>query len=390
MPQPHLDVDLFSDEALVDPWPRYQSIRDAGPAVYLDRYDMWALSRYDEIRASLRDWESFSSAQGTALNAAANGRTDGRLLTSDPPEHDQLRGVLAHRLLPRQLRGIGDMIQERADEIVDEVVAGGVFDTVTDLAQALPLSIVLDLIGLPNEGRENVMKWADAAFAAQGPEGQEAVDAFPVLEEQINYLINTATKEQLAPGSMGRAIYQAADEGKIPQSSCVRLMSAYLTAGLDTTINAIGNAVYYFSQHPEQWDMVRKDPAIIPNAFNEVLRIESPVQFFTRVSTRDVAFGDTTVPEGSRFLMMFASANRDERRWTDPTTFDVQRDSREHLAFGHGVHGCAGQALARVEGHAMLTALSKRVARFETGAPERRFNRIIRGFKSLPTEVTLA
>lgn len=390
MTEPHLDVDLFSTEALIDPWPRYQAIRDAGPAVFLDRYDMWALGRYEELRPSLRDWQTFSSAQGTALNAAANGRTHGRLLTSDPPEHDRLRSVLAHRLLPRQLRGISDSIQERADALVDEVVERGEFDTVTDLAQALPLGIVLDLIGLPHEGREKVLQWADAAFAAQGPEGQEAVEAFPVLQEQINYLATTATREQLAPGSMGRAIYEAADEGKIDPESCVPLMSAYLTAGLDTTINAIGNAVFYFAHHPDQWDLVRQDPAMAPQAFNEILRIESPVQFFTRVATRDVTFGDAVIPAGARFLMMFASANRDERRWENPTVFDVRRDAREHIAFGHGVHGCAGQALARIEGQAMIAALARRVARFEVGTPERRLNQVIRGFKSLPTSVTAA
>lgn len=387
MSQPQLDIDLFSEEALLDPWPRYKTIRDAGPAVYLERYDMWALGRYDDVRASLRDWETFSSAQGTALNAAANKRTDGRLLTSDPPEHDKLRAVLAQRLLPRQLRGIGDMIQGRAEELVDQAVARRSFDTVSDLAQALPLSIVLDLIGLPSQGRDRVLEWADAAFAAQGPEGQETVDGFSVLQQQISYLITTATRDELAPGSMGRAIYEAADEGRIDHKSCVPLMSAYLTAGLDTTINAIGNAVYYFSKNPDQWDLVRKDPATVPNAFSEVLRIESPVQFFTRVSTRDVTFGAATIPAGARFAMMFASANRDERRWEDPATFNVRRDSREHLAFGQGVHGCAGQALARIEGTAMLTALAKRVGRFETGTPERRLNRIIRGFKALPTRV---
>jgi cytochrome P450 len=387
---PSLDIDLFEDSAVDDPWPGYQRVRDAGPVVFLERYDVWAMARYDEVRASLRDWETYSSAQGTALNARANARTEGRLLTSDPPLHDQLRSVLAHRLLPRQLRQISGTIDDTAEQLVDGLLGQDEFDAVTDLAQALPLNIVLDLIGLPQEGRDKILGWADAAFAAQGPEGPATDAAWPRLEEQLAFLATQATRDQLTPGSMGRAIYEAADEGRIPHSSCLPLMSAYATAGLDTTINAIGSVVYYFANHPDQWEIVRARPELIPNAFNEILRIESPVQFFTRVTTRPVEVDGTTLPEGARVLMMFASANRDERRWEDPTTFDVTRLAAEHLAFGYGVHGCAGQALARFEGHAVLKALADRVAGFEVHSAERRLHPLIRGFKSLQTSLVPA
>ncbi|MTD54024.1 cytochrome P450 [Amycolatopsis pithecellobii] len=382
-----LEIDLFSDGALLDPWPLYRRIRDAGPVVFLSRLGVWAMGRYGPVRAALRDWETYSSAQGIALNPVANGTTEGRLLTSDPPEHDTLRSVLAHRLLPRQLRDVGQTVARRAEELVEGVVAAGEFDAVSDLAQALPLGIVLDLIGLPQDGRDEILRWADGAFSASGPEGPRTARGLALLEEQFQYLITRATRDQLAPGSMGWAIYQAADEGRIDAKSTLPLMSAYLTAGLDTTVNAIGNAVYYFAHNPGQWDLVRQNPEIVANAFNEVLRVESPVQFFTRVTTREVDVEGVRLPEGARVMMMYASANRDERRWENPATFDVRRNAAEHIAFGHGVHGCAGQALARIEGHAILQSLAKRVARFEVSAPERRINQLIRGFKSLPTVV---
>jgi cytochrome P450 len=384
-----LDIDLFSDAALLDPWPLYQRIRDAGPVVYLSRHEVWAMGRYAPVRAALRDWETYSSAQGIALNPIANATTEGRLLTSDPPEHDKLRSVLARRLLPRQLRDVGQIVAQRAEELVEGLVTRGEFDAVPDLAQALPIGIVLDLIGLPQDGRDEILRWADGAFSASGPEGPRTSEGLALLKEQFNYLVTRATRDKLTPGSMGWAIYEAADEGKIDAKSCLPLMSAYLTAGLDTTVNAIGNAVYYFSRNPDQWQLVRQSPEIAANAFNEVLRIESPVQFFTRVTTSDVDVEGVRLPTGARVMMMYASANRDERRWDDPTTFDVTRNAAEHVAFGYGVHGCAGQALARIEGQAILESLAKRVSRFEVSAPERRINQLIRGFKSLPTVVEL-
>ncbi|MEV6122700.1 cytochrome P450 [Streptomyces sp. NPDC052077] len=389
-PAPALDIDLFTDEAMLDPWPLYQRIRDAGPVCYLPRLGVHAMGRHAQVRAALGDWETYSSAGGIGLNDVANEATRGLIIATDPPEHDRLRGVLAERLSPREIRRLGEDIRRRAAELVGELVDRGSFDTVTDLAQGFPLSIVLDLIGLPQDGRDKVLTWADAAFSASGPEGPRTDAALPLLEDQMVYLATRATPDQLAPGSMGRAIYEAAEAGKIDPASCVPLMSAYVTAGLDTTINAISNAVWYFAEHPEQWDAVRADRTLIPGAFNEILRIESPVQFFCRVTTRDVDVEGTLLPEGSRVMMMYASANRDERRWADPTRFDVRRDAAEHVAFGYGMHGCAGQGLARLEGHSILEALADRVVRFETGTPQRRINQLIRGLSALPTTVHTA
>ncbi|GII62102.1 cytochrome P450 [Sphaerisporangium krabiense] len=383
---PALDLDLFSDAALTDPFPLYRRIRDTAPAVHLPRYGAWAMGRYADVRGALGDWESFSSARGIGLNDLANAATQGMIIATDPPEHDTLRNVLAARLSPKALRDLRADIERRADELVAPLVERGSFDAVADLARAFPIMIVLDLIGLPQDGRDKVLGWADAAFSASGPPGPRTDAAFPLLQDQLAYL-SGIEPGALTPGSMGRAIYDAAAQGLIKQESCVPLMSAYVTAGLDTTINAISNAVYYFAEHPEQWDLVRQDPSLIPAALNEVLRIESPLQFFCRVATRDVELDGQTLAEGSRVMMLYASANRDERKWDDPERFDVRRNPVDHLAFGYGMHGCAGQGLARLEGHSVLAALARRVARFEVGTPRRRLNQLIRGLDALPTTV---
>ncbi|MEV7010042.1 cytochrome P450 [Streptosporangium sp. NPDC051022] len=386
---PSLDLDLFDDAALTDPFPNYQIIRDTAPAVYLPHYGSWAMGRYADVRGALSDWESFSSAQGIGLNDMANAATQGMIIATDPPEHDKLRNVLASRLSPKAIRNLKADIERRADELVEPLVAAGSFDAVNDLARAFPISVVLDLVGMPQDGRDKVLGWADAAFSASGPPGPRTDAAFPLLQDQLAYL-SSIQPDQLTPGSMGRAIYDAAEAGEIRQESCVPLMSAYVTAGLDTTINAISNAVWYFAQYPEQWDLVRRDPSLIPSALNEVLRIEAPVQFFCRVATRDVEVDGQKLAAGSRVMMLYASANRDERKWEDPTRFDVTRNPVDHLAFGYGMHGCAGQGLARLEGHSILGALARRVERFEVGTPVRRLNQLIRGLDALPATVVPA
>lgn len=384
MTHPTLDIDLFTDEALAEPFEGYRQIREAGPAVFLERYGVWAIGRYEPLRAALADWETFSSAQGIGLSQASNRTTKGLIIATDPPEHDRLRGVLADKLSPRALRGMGGWIRDQAEAHVERVLAQGEFDAVTDLAAPFPVQIVLDLVGLRQEMRPKVLGWAEAAFNAGGPPVPRTFEAQPLLEEQFAMLAEIDS-DVLAEGSFGRAIYDAAAEGKIDRDSCVPLMSAYVTAGLDTTINAVSAAIQLFAEHPEQWDAIRADQSLMGGAFNEIVRHQSPVSWFSRVTTRDAGVDGVVIPAGSRVMMMYASGNRDERKWDDPERFDVRRNPVDHLAFGYAVHGCAGQGLARLEAISLLQALSTRVARFEIGTPVPRLNNRIRGLASLPT-----
>ena len=381
------DISLTSDDYLNDPFPTYEKVREAGSAVYLPRYEAYAVGRYDAVRSVLSDWETFSSAGGIGLNDLANGATQGMIIATDPPQHDALREVLADRLSPRAIRALSERIAQQAEELVVPLVARGAFDAVNDLARAFPVAIVLDLVGLPQDGRDKVLEWADAAFSASAPMSDRTMAAFPLLQDQLAYL-SGISRDDLAPGSMGRAIYEAADAGRIPQEACVPLMSAYVTAGVDTTINSISNAVELFARHPEQWTMLRENRDLIPKAFNEILRYDSPVQYFCRVATKDVKIGEDEVPAGARLIVFYPSANRDDRKWGNPKDFDITRDASEHMAFSYGIHGCAGQGLARIEAHSILNALANHVEKFEIGTPVRRLNQLIRGLDSLPVTVT--
>jgi cytochrome P450 len=381
-------IDLFSDEVLADPYPTYRLLRDAGPAVYLERIDAWALARDASVRAALTDWETFSSAAGVALTEGVNQALTGTVLASDPPEHDRLRAVMSERLAPRALGGFRTSVRRQADAMVRDLVRRRSFDAVEDLARAFPVAVLLDLIGLPDDGRDQVLNWADGAFNAFGPDNERLRRSLPVHQDKFDYLASVVASDRLAPGSIGRGICEAADRGEIERASCVSLLAALVDAGLDTTINAMSNVALLFSRHPEQWERLRADRIRIPAAFNEILRWESPVQAFARGVTADYDMDGVTLPAGSRVLLLYGSANRDERTWTDPEAFDVGRDASRHLAFGRGIHVCAGQGLARLEANALLAALAEHVAHFETGEPERRLNNTVRGLSRLPTTVT--
>src|SRR5690606_33387515 len=183
----------------------------------------------------------------------------------------------------------------------------------------------------------------------------------------------------------------AAEAGEIEPDRCPMMIIDYLAPSLDTTISAIGNAIWLLATHPDQWQLLRNEPQRVKNALNEALRLESPISSFTRVAARDATVGDVAIPAGSRLLVSFASANRDERRWSDPERFDITRENAGHVAFGHGEHACIGMGLARLEVTALLNALIERVTAIElAGPPRRKLNNLIRSFASLPVAVTPA
>lgn len=385
---PSSAADLWDDDALRDPYPHYSRLRELGPVVHLAAQDVFAIPRYEPLREALDDWRSFSSAQGVMMNDHVNSSFAGIVLASDPPEHDVMRKVLAAPLRPDQLRVITPSVRAEADAVVERLVGRGRFDAATDLAQHLPLTIVSTLVGLGDFGRERMLEWAAATFDSQGPiERQRTRDAFPKLDEMVAYATRQLTPEHLPPEGWVAALYAAAERGELPADKPPLMVMDYTGPALDTTIYAISSAIWLFANNPDQWDLVREDLRLIPHAINEVVRLESPIQRFSRVTTRDVEIGGTTLPEGARVLMLFGSGNRDERKYADPERFDVRRRPSDHLAFGHGVHACVGMNLARLEIRLLLEALAARVERFEVLDVRRAVNSTLRGIAELNVAV---
>jgi cytochrome P450 len=382
------DVDLFSDQILDDPYETFRELRDEAPALWLNRFECWAVPRYAGVREVLLDWRRFSAAQGVGLNGEVNTMSVDTVLASDPPLHDTLRGVLAESLSPRAIRSLTDHIRVQAEALVTALVAKGTFDAVTELAQIFPPSIVADLLGIPLDVRPRLLPWGDAMFNSLGPANDRMSSSLPALGEMFQWA-HTVEPTELTEGSMGRAVYEAVDAGKIDRTHAPQLLAAYTAAAMDTTVNSIGSAVWLFSLHPEQWEAVRDDHSLIPASFNEVLRLESPVHYFTRVAPADTQVEDVPIAAGDRILIMYGSANRDERHFGDTAaTYDISRDARDHVAFGYGLHACAGQAFARMEAHALLAALADRVEKFTIDGPViRHLNNTVRGLASLPVSV---
>lgn len=383
------DLDLFSDEVLLDPYPSFAELRERSAVVRMEANDLWALTRYDTIRDAMANWAVFSSNK-IAFNDRMNEALVGTTLTTDPPDHQKMRAVLSANLSPRALRTLKGEIDAKADTMVAALVEQGSFDAMDDLARALPLQVVADLIGVQGEPRANILRWGEAAFNVLGPMNQRTAENFPVAGELFGWA-HGVQAEDLAEGSMGRAIFDAADRGEIPHETCGMIIHQYVAAGMDTTIASIGNAIAQFAAHPDQFELIRQDPSLISAAFNEVLRYEPPVNTWGRLVTEDVEVEGVLIPAGARVAVLLGAGNRDPRHYEDPDTFRVRRNPADHLSFGYGVHGCAGQGLARLEAFAVIGALARRVCRFTVGEPQRGISNMTRSLDKLPVlEVDLA
>jgi cytochrome P450 len=394
MTPPRSDIDLFADETLYDPYPAYAQLRELGPAVYLTMADAWAIPRYDEVKAALGDWELHASHNGVALNPQMNEMLKTSIICSVGEAHKVMRAPLAGAMSPRALRVLEPGVRERADKLVDQLVARGKFDAIGDLAEPFPVGVIMDMIGFPGDQRDRILQWADAGFQATGPANGRCLAGFPLLQEMFEYLV-TLTEDDFEPGQMGRAMFEASRRGEL-DGDVIPLLWNFTGPAMDTTISAIGHAIWRFAQQPEQWTLVREDRSLIPSAMLEALRMDAPIQLFSRELSEDAVIGDVEVPASARTIMMYGSANRDHRHYPDPDRFDVRRNPVDHLAFGYGLHGCVGQGLARLEVSNVLSALADRVTRFTVDDPEqlarppRHLNNLIRSIDSLPVTVEAA
>ncbi len=376
------DLDLFSDEVMLDPYPHLTDLREMAAVVYMEASNLWALTRYEHNRAAMANWKVFSS-KSVAFNDTMNEILVGTSLATDPPDHRALRKVLMERLSPRALRDVEADIVAVADRMVAELVERGSFEAMDDLARALPLTVVADLIGVQGRVRENMLVWGEAAFNCLGPMNQRTAQSFPIAGELFQWSVE-CTAEDLTEGSLGRAIFDAAERGDIPHETCGMIIHQYVAAGMDSTITALGNAIYLLATHPDQFDLMRRDRSLIPAAFNEIMRYESPIHAFGRFVTEDFEIAGTVIPGGSQAVLLYGAANRDPRHYEDPDVFRIERDPGDHLSFGHGQHVCAGRGLAKLEIYAVLDALARRVRRLEIGEPTRRLGNSTRSYDKLP------
>jgi cytochrome P450 len=383
--RPTYDVDLYSNEVVVNPYPHYRAIRDLGEAVWLEQHSMWAIGRHLDARNALSAHNIFISGKGVAANNLSNGNSPGNLLASDPPLHTHLRKVVSKPLHPKALARIKPRIEASAGSLIDRLLARKSFDGILDLAQFLPISIVSEMVGLPDAGRRNMLEYAAAVFDLFGVDNTRTEAALPIVIKMRKYLSEQATRDKVLPEGWIAGLYDAVDLGLIKHEQVQTLMLDYLGPSLDTTIFAIGHLLHLFGQYPDQWKLLRQEPNRVGNAINEAIRLESPIRGFTRVLSQDYTIGGIKLFTGDRVLILYASANRDERRWDEPEKFDICRVLTDHVGFGYGIHQCVGMQLARLEMRSVLTAMIARVSKIKIlGAPVYAKNNVLRGLETLP------
>lgn len=392
-------IDLFADDVLNSPYACFTELRDAGPAVWLERYGIWVCARYAEVHGSLRDWETFSSAAGTGIDdlhqsehQSDSWRLPCLIAEVDPPMHTRHRAVMNRALSAKAMDGMREAFRVSAEALADQLTARGRIEAVKDMAEAYPLSMFpkavgIEAVGLGSDGLDHLRAYGDMVFNAIGPRNARVEASMAEAAKVVPWITAQCARDALSEGSIGAAIWDSVDSGEITADVAPLLVRSLLSAGL-TTIAAIGNAIHAFATHPDAWQALRADPSLVRTTLDEVLRWESPVQMFFRTTTRAVDFGRVLMPEGAKVLMLTGSANRDPRKWEDPDRFDIRRSSAGHVAFGAGIHLCVGQMLARLELEMILTALVARVRHIEIASePKRRLNNTLRQFDSLPVEL---
>ena len=381
-------VDPFCREFFQDPFPAYEELRGAGPVVRLSRYDFWAVARYAEVHRVLNDWQTFCSSRGAGLTDFAkekSWRPPSLVLEVDPPFHDRTRRVLSRVLSAAVIRGLRDRFAQQADVLVDILVERRRFDAIADLAEAYPLTVFPDAMGMPPENRRFLLPYGNMVFNAFGPRNEYFEQAVADAEPVLAWLQRQMQRDAFAPDGFGAAIHAAADTGELTPEEAPIVARSLLSAGVDTTVSGLGAAVYCLARFPEQFALLRADPSLARAAFEEAVRYETPVQTFFRTTTRPVEIGGIAIDEGEKVLMFLGAANRDPRHWERPDEYDIARRTIGHVGFGSGIHQCVGQLLARLEGECVLSALARKVSLIEiTGLPRRRYNNTLRALASLP------
>ncbi|WP_322769262.1 cytochrome P450 [Frankia sp. Cr1] len=389
-----LDIDPFAEDFQRNPDTFHERLREAGPVVFLERYRVWAVARYAEVHEVLRDHERFCSAAGVGL---ANfwheepWRPPSLLVEADPPAHARPRRITARVLSPRAIERLRPELERHAEELVMEVMASGRFDGVTDLAKPYLVRAFPDAFGLEPAGGEKLLRYGDMAFNLFGPRNRLSQEAMAAGMPIHEWFAEQCERDSMAAGGLGAAVYAAVDRGEATEDEAGMLVRALISAGLDSTIDAIVWTLYLLATHSREWAALRDDPTLARPAFEEALRYYSPVQHYFRTTTREVRLADTVIPAQEKVMCFVGAANRDPREWDDPDRIDIRRSAATHLAFGSGIHACVGAAFARLEAESLLNALARQARTLElAGPPHPRLHNVLRALAHLPLQVRTA
>ncbi|MGI9613781.1 MAG: cytochrome P450 [Acidimicrobiales bacterium] len=376
-----VEYDSLSDESVSDPYPAFQRLQDDAPVYHNAREDLWYLSRYDDVRAALVDWETFSSSEGSQVreDPARIGKT---MTTNDPPRHDQIRRLVQKGYTPGRVQRHEPRIASIVNELLDNLPEEQ-FDMVGDFAGPLTGLVIGSLIGIPDDDLEMLRVMIDEGLAMteEHPNGKGLAKLFA-------YVLELVAERRKSPGDDMISDFCAAEDAGFTMSDLDIAVTcgSILGAGFSSTGHQIGNTVLALHRFPDVRRRVLENPDLIPAVVEEGMRWDVSTYAFARKTMRNVPLHDTVIPEGSRVVLLLGAANRDPRHFDRPEDFDLERDTSGHLGLGFGIHYCMGAALARMEMRIAFEQLLPRLGDFEIDFDNavRLRHHNFRGFRDMP------
>ncbi len=380
-----MEYDPFGQEFQADPFPVYRWMRDEAPVFYSEKWNWWALSRFEDVRAAATDPQTFLSYEGIDIDDTAKDQSGpGFLPDIDNPRHDQIRRMIQPQLLPNRVAEREDAVRAVVRGLVDAWRHRGTVDLAQELAWPMPNEVFFDLLGLPaarQEGRAQLNQWVhelkdrkpdDARLtpvAKAATAGIQAYFADLLHERRARPRADLVT--HIVTAEIEGVPFAEEDFG--PASEVLGLMMVLFLGGVESTAGLTGTLFKLLAENPDQRALLREKPALIPDAVEEAIRLATPLQLVGRTTAREVTLHGVTIPAGGRVVLVYGAANRDERRFADPDRFDVTRGRFRHLGFGEGMHGCLGAPLARLEAKVALEEALPVLGDYTMAAPPERY-----------------
>jgi len=382
------DIDPYAIDVLSDLESWYAGLRERGPVVWLSRYGCWALGNYDEVRMVFSDSQRFCSSRGVGLSdfkVERPWRQPSIVLEADPPEHTRARRAIMRALSIPVVERLTSTFAAEARHLVDALLDRDSIDAARDCAEVFPLKVFPDAVGIAPEEREKLLVYGKMVFNALGPDNALRRESLAAASDVVPWIAARCERAALVGSGFGETIYQAADDGDITLAEAALLVRSLLSAGIDTTVAGIGAAFKLFSENPAEWTRLRAQPELVRNAFEETLRLASPVHAFFRTAAAETQVAGVPIAEGTKIMCVLGAANTDPAKWSDPQRFDITRKLTGHVAFGAGIHACVGQHVARKEAEVLLGTLCEKVERIEPLGPARwRPGNALRTLESAP------
>jgi len=391
--------DPFDPAVIANPYPFYARLRDEHPAYYNQRMNFYVLSRYDDIFHALRKPQIFSSAQGLtpAIDEISQLGIPPTFIMMDPPDHTRLRRLITKAFTPDTVKELEPTIREFVVEHIEAMKRkagdGQDVDLIRDIASPLPTMVVANILGVPPEDREKFDPWSDAITSASSDFALDIQQAIGAVQGLVSYFGGMCQARRAKPtGDMISKLTQAEIDGEtLTDWDILGFCFVMIAGGNDTTTNLIGNSMKFLHDYPDQHREMIRDPSLIPNAIEELLRIDSVVQGLSRTATEDVEYYGTVIPAGSKVHNLYASGNRDPRHWGDDAhELNIHREIDRHLSFAQGPHFCIGAHVARLMVRTFFEEMGSRIGRgfeIDWDRAERRHSAFTRGFTKMPIQI---